>query len=78
MTITIIFNNVVHAGLSILMPAKRIRVNSTDAPWMTAYLKSLILNRQNTFHKYGAESRQYKCYKNAVNRERKVAKANNY
>ncbi len=54
------FNNVVHTGLDILMPVKRIRVNTTDAPWMTAHVKSLILNRQNAFHKYGTESTKYK------------------
>ncbi len=67
-----------HTGLDILMPVKRIRVNTTDAPWMTAHIKSLILNRQNAFHKHGTESTQYKFYRNAVNRERKVAKAKFY
>ena len=72
------FNNVVHTGIDILMPVKRIRVNTTDAPWMTAHVKSLILNRQKAFHKHGTESTQYKFYRNAVNRERKVAKAKFY
>ncbi len=77
------FNNVVHTGLDILMPVQRIRVNTTDAPWMTALIlyiliKSLILSRQNAFHKHGTESTQYKFYRNAVNRERKVAKAKFY
>jgi hypothetical protein len=73
-----VFNNVVHTGLQILMPVKRIRVNTTDAPWMTAHVKSLILKRQNAFHKYGTESPQYKFYRNVVNRERKVLKAKFY
>ncbi len=67
-----------HTGLDILMPVKRIRVNTTDAPWMTTHVKSLILNRQNPFHTRGTESTQYKFYGNAVNRERKVAKAKFY
>ena len=60
------------------MPVKKVRVNSSDAPWMTRHLKSLILKRQNTFHKNGVESVQYKVYRNAVNRERKACKAKFY
>ena len=60
------------------MPVKRVRVNTPDAPWMTQHLKSLILKRQKAFHKHGAESPQYKFYRNAVNRERKTSKANFY
>ncbi len=60
------------------MPVRRIYVNTTDAPWMTAHVKSLILNRQNAFHKHGTESTQYKFYRNAANRERKVAEAKFY
>ena len=60
------------------MPVKHVRVNTSDAPWMTWHLKSLILKRQKAFHKHGAESPQYKFYRNAVNRERKTSKANNF
>ena len=60
------------------MPVKRVRVNTSDAPWMTRHLKSLILKRQKAFHKHGAESPHYKFYRNAVNRERKTSKANNF
>ena len=45
---------------------------------MTQHLKSLILKRQKAFHKHGAESPQYKFYRNTVNRERKTSKANFY
>ena len=40
-----IFNEVIHTGLELLMPVKRVRVNASDAPWMTQHLKSLILKR---------------------------------
>ena len=60
------------------MPVKRVRVNTSDAPWMTQHLKSSILKRQKAFHKHGAESPQYKFYRNAVNRERMTSKANFY
>ena len=36
------FNEVIHTGLDLLMSVKRVRVNTSDAPWMTQYLK---LNR---------------------------------
>lgn len=50
-----IFNKVIHTGLDILMPIKRVRVNTCDAPWMTDNLKSLIIKRQKAFHEHGGE-----------------------
>ena len=47
------FNNVITAGLNILMPIKKIRINLADSPWMTQHLKSLILKRQKAFHDHG-------------------------
>ena len=73
-----IFNKVIHIGLDILMPIKRVRVNTRDAPWMTDNLKSLIIKRQKAFHEHGGESPQYKFYRNKVNRERKSVKASLY
>ena len=69
---------VIHIGLDILMPIKRVRVNTRDAPWMTDNLKSLIIKRQKAFHEHGGESPQYKFYRNTVNRERKSVKASFY
>ena len=40
-----ILHNVIHTGLNILMPVRRVRVNTFDVPWMTPHLKSLILKR---------------------------------
>ena len=41
-----ILHNVIHTGLNILMPVRRVRVNTSDVPWMTPHLKSRILKRQ--------------------------------
>ena len=72
------FCEAIHAGLDLLIPVKKVRVCSSDAPWMTQHLKSLILKRQKAFHNKGPKSLQYKLYRNVVNRERKVCKANFY
>ena len=72
-----IFNKVIHTGLDILMPLKRVRVNMRDAPWMTDNLKSLI-KQQKAFHEHGGESPQFKFYRNTVNRERKSVEASFY
>ena len=63
---------------NVLMPVKRTRINTNDAPWMTSELKSLILKRQRAFHEHGTESVQFKFYRNAVNRKRKCCKATFY
>lgn len=47
-------------------------LNTRDAPWMTQHLKDLIQKRQQAFHKKGADSVQFKFYRNQVNRERKL------
>lgn len=73
-----VFHEVIQTGLDMLMLVKRVRVNTSVAPWMTQHLKLLILKRQKTFHKYGSESPQYKLIRNAVTCERKASKANFY
>ena len=72
------FHEVLCTGLDLLMPVKRVRINTRDAPWMTSDLKSLILKRQQAFHKHGSDSVQFKFYRNAVNRKRKHSKAKFY
>ena len=62
-------------GLDLLMPIKKVRVNTSDVPWMTQHLKSLILKRQKAFHEHVIKAVQYKFYHNAVNSERKSCKA---
>ena len=73
-----IFNKVIDIGLDILMPIKRVCVNTRDVPWMTDDLKSLIIKWQKAFHEHGGESPQYKFDRNTVNRERKSVKASFY
>ena len=60
------------------MLIRRVRVNTSDAPWMNDHLKSFILKRQKAFHDVGTGSMLYKFYWKAVNRERKSCKARFY
>ena len=55
--------------------SKKVRMNTHDVPWITQHLKDLIRKREQAFHKKGAESIQYKLYRNQVKRERKPRKA---
>ena len=55
--------------------SKKVRMNTHDVPWITQHLKDLIRKREQAFHKKGADSVQYKLYRNQVNRERKLCKA---
>ena len=73
-----IFNEIIKIGYDLLMPVKKIIKNTTDAPWMTQNLKSLILKRQRAFGKYGGNSSIFKFFRNAVNRTRKVCKSRYY
>ena len=59
-----IFNKVLHTGLDLLMPIRRVLVNTSDAPWMNDHFKSLILKRKKAFHDGGTESILYKFYRN--------------
>ena len=72
------FQSVVCTGFDLLMPLKRVRINITDAPWMTSELNSLISKRQRAFHDHGPQSILFKTYRNAVNRKRKNCKATFY
>ena len=73
-----VFYEVIHTGLDILTPIKKVRVNTSDAPWITQHLKPLIMKRQKAFHKLGIASLQYKLYRNLVNRERNLCKGKFY
>ena len=66
-----ILHNVIHTGLNILMPVRRVRVNTSDVPWMTPHLKPLILKRQRAFREHGAESSSFKFHRKVVKREKK-------
>ena len=69
------FREAILTGLDIIMPLKRVRLNTKDAPWMTPELKSMIIKRQRAFHDLGPNSIQYKFYRNTVNRKRKLCKS---
>ena len=73
-----VFQEVITTGLDILMPLKRVRINTRDAPWMSSQLKSLIMKRQVAFKEHGTDSIQFKFHRNAVDRKRKLCKANFY
>ena len=60
------------------MPVRNVLMNTRDAPWMRQHLKDLIRKRQQAFHNNGADSFQYKFYRNRVNRERKLCRAKFY
>ena len=47
------FYKALRTGLDLLMPVKKVRVNTSDLPWMTKHLKSLTLKRQKAFHEHG-------------------------
>ena len=47
------FYKALRTGLDLLMPVKKVRVNTSDLPWMTQHLKSLTLKRQKAFHEHG-------------------------
>ena len=72
------FSQIIHTGLDLLMPLKRVRVSTNDAPWMTQHLRSLIMKRQKAFHEKGSSSPLFRFYRNLVNRERKICKFNFY
>ena len=59
------------------MPEKVVKVHSNDAPWLSTKLRDLIRKRQVAFHN-NKMSTQFKFYRNAVNRERKLCKAKFY
>ena len=50
-----IFNKVLHTGLDLLMPFRKVCVNTSDATWMNDHVKSLILKRQKAFHDGGTD-----------------------
>ena len=73
-----VFQQVISTGLDLLMPLKRVRINTGDAPWMIKQLKSSIVKRQEAFKEHGTDSVQFKFYRNVVNRKRKMCKVKFY
>ncbi|CAB4015174.1 Hypothetical predicted protein [Paramuricea clavata] len=64
--------DLIKIGLNHIMPEKVIKVHTNDAPWMSTKLKDLIRMRQVAFYSNN-NSIQFKFYRNAVNRERKLS-----
>ena len=72
-----IFHTVVHTGLNLIMWKIHRRVCTADALWMNK-LKSLIVKNQEAFTINGVDSALFHYYRNLVNRERKIRRANYY
>ena len=51
-----VFQEVISTGLDLLMPLKRVRINTRDAPWMSDQLKSLIMKGKEAFKQHGTDS----------------------
>ena len=73
-----VFEEVIHKGLELLIPVSKVRLNTRGATWMTQHLKDLIQKRKQAFHKKGADSVQFKFYRNLVNREKKLCRSKFY
>ncbi len=58
--------------MDIIMPIKEKRIRTSDAPWMTAKLKSDIQKRQKALKKGNQDA--FKYYRNRVNREQEGVK----
>jgi hypothetical protein len=56
-------HTIVHTGLDLIMPKRKIRVCNADAPWMNHKLKSLIVKRQQAFTINGVNSILFKYYR---------------
>ena len=70
--------HVVLTGLDLLMPTTEMKIFFADAPWMTHRLKTLVKKRQKAFYTYGANSAEFKYYRNLVNSERKSCRGKYY
>ena len=51
-----VVQEMIRIALDLLMPLRGVRINTSDALWMNNQLNSLILKRQQLFHKYGKDS----------------------
>ena len=65
-------------GIDFYLPEKTVIIHQNDRPWMTKELKSMIKKRQTAFTKHGKNSRQYKRWRNKVQKKIKGAKVAYY
>ena len=63
-----LFNSILTEGVNPYLPLQRTKCCSSDKPWITHKLKSLIINRQNALVVYGKDSQDYKELRNKVQR----------
>jgi hypothetical protein len=71
-----LFYNKVITALDKFMPTKPCRLNTNDKPWMTSYIKNLIVKRQRAWKKGNVPLRNF-C-RNKVSKEIKLAMGNHY
>ena len=55
-----IFMKDLQEAMDIMLPWKIVRVHTSDRPWITKKLKTLIRKRQLAFHRHGRDSNCYK------------------
>ncbi|KAJ8381297.1 hypothetical protein SKAU_G00020750 [Synaphobranchus kaupii] len=70
-------NTTITTMLDTCMPKRRKRVRTTDKPWMTEKVKSIIQNRQEHFHKHG-RTKKWKILRNQAQKLVKQAKDSYY
>ncbi|XP_033111173.1 uncharacterized protein LOC117112210 [Anneissia japonica] len=73
-----IFERELNHAYEHFFPLRTIRVHSTDQPWITPKIKTIIKERQLAYHKYGQSSNIYRKYRNIVKWEIKQAKIKYY
>lgn len=69
-----IFTNLLSAAVDTYLPLHKITVCSSDKPWITTKIKSLIRNSQKAVPYNGKNSEVYKVYRNAVQINCSIAK----
>ncbi|CAB3987629.1 Hypothetical predicted protein [Paramuricea clavata] len=71
-----VFYNKGITALDKFMPSKPCRLNTNDKPWMTSYIKNLIVKRQRAWKKGNVPLRNF--FRNKVSKEIKLAMGNHY
>lgn len=73
---TSLLEQIIMTGLDHVMPMRMRKVHSTEPPWITSSLKSLIQKRQSALSR--GDDQKFRELRNRVNRERKMCRANYY
>ena len=72
------FTKILSATVGTYVPSRKIKGCSSQKPWITTKIKSLIRNRQKALHANGKDSEVYKANRNAVQTICPVAKKSFY